>query len=86
MRVYLATGSLEDDPGNPFESLRAVANHKRFTEVLPGRNYSGLVLTSELIEGETHMSVIPPLLYRGLREVLSTTDTDAMSSAPLAAP
>jgi len=84
-RVYLATGSLEDDPGNPFESLRAVANHKRFTELLRSRNYSGLTPTSELIEGETHMSVIPPLLYRGLREVLATTNIDAMPSAPLEA-
>lgn len=69
-RVYLATGSLEDDPGNPFETLSAVKNQQRFTELLQSRNYSDLTLTSELIDGETHMSVIPALLYRGLREVL----------------
>lgn len=71
-RVYIASGSLEDDPGSPFEGLGAVRNQNRFTELLKSRGYSGLILTSEIIEGESHMSVIPPLLYRGLREVLGT--------------
>ena len=36
-------------------------------QTLLERNYDELQITSEIIPGESHMTVIPSLIYRGIR-------------------
>jgi predicted alpha/beta superfamily hydrolase len=60
-QVFMGVGSLE-------EEIR-IANIHRLCQALEGRGYDGLRLTMDIFEGETHWSVIPYSICRGLRVV-----------------
>ncbi len=64
--VYLAAGELEEaqDVKQAF-----VSNVYRLEAALRARNYPGLVLERRIFEGETHMSVYPGAVTRGLGAV-----------------
>jgi predicted alpha/beta superfamily hydrolase len=77
--VFISVGALEEDPANP-EDFRMVTNTHRLANLLVDRAYPGLNLTTHEFEGETHLSVIPATLSRGLREVFAL-DVEAMQAA-----
>lgn len=51
--------------------LLMVTNMQAMASVLEQRNYPSLRLTQHVFEGETHLSVIPATLSRGLRAVFA---------------
>lgn len=63
-RVLLTAGSLEES------TAEAVS---RLAEILSRREYEGLDLVTHVFEGETHLSVIPATMSRGLRELFGST-------------
>lgn len=66
--VFLAVGALEEDARNPMLArFRLVTNVERLAETLRGRGYPSLRLRTSVLEGETHTSVVPVALARGLR-------------------
>jgi len=66
-RVFLSVGELEAIYEPAF--ARMVSNVVELNEVLVSRKYAGLELTMHRFEGETHLSVIPATMSRGLREI-----------------
>ena len=62
--VYIAFGALEGDWVKPAED---------FYRLLESRNYEGLTLKFELLDGETHTSVLARTLMTGLRHILKTS-------------
>lgn len=70
-RVHLTAGAREEGTGSPrLDAYRLVSNTRLLAERLRGRNDPGLDVTFEVLAGETHTSVVPPALVRGLRAVL----------------
>jgi predicted alpha/beta superfamily hydrolase len=71
-RVFLAVGGREqlDDPMIE-PGFQFVTNLECLAAALRGRDYPGLQLTSHVFEDETHVSVVPALCSRGLREVFA---------------
>jgi predicted alpha/beta superfamily hydrolase len=65
--VFLSVGVLEAVYEPAFAGM--VSNVARFAEVLHSRNYPGLYLITQIFENETHFSVIPATMSRGLRAV-----------------
>jgi len=67
--IFLSVGSLEaiTEPG--FAAM--VSNVARLTEILTSRKYPGLKLTTHIFDNETHLSVIPAMMSRGLRTVFA---------------
>ncbi len=61
-RIYLAVGSRERNTRHDM-----VADLERFGAQLESRDYDGLVLRFEVLDGETHNSVFPRALTNGLR-------------------
>jgi predicted alpha/beta superfamily hydrolase len=61
-RVFMSAGSLEGAPD-------AGSLMMRLANTLQGRNYAGLELTTHVFEEETHLSVVPATISRGLRVV-----------------
>lgn len=66
-KVFLSVGALEAIYEPKFAAM--VANVEKLTEILRSRNYHGLELTSHIFDNETHLSVIPATMSRGLRVV-----------------
>lgn len=68
-RVFFSVGQLEDrmDPRYPM-----VADLREFTERLTRRKYKGLELEAHFFDDETHGSVIPATVSKGLRFVYSS--------------
>ena len=64
VKLYLSVGALEQDL-----VYNMVANLVELSTVLETRDYSGFSLTTEIIEGEDHYSVIPFSISKGLRAV-----------------
>lgn len=64
-RVFMAGGSLEEAPDDP--ELLMVTNVQKMAAALQDRNYENLELTTHIFEDETHFSVIPATISRGLR-------------------
>lgn len=60
-KVFMGAGSLEPEP--------VVANMCRLDEALQNRGYDSLRLKTHVFEGETHLSVVPYNLSRGLKVV-----------------
>ncbi len=60
-RAFFARGLLE--------SAEAVADVREMVEVLDGRQYSGFEFEARFFEAETHLSVIPVTISRGLRYI-----------------
>ena len=69
LRLYLSAGELEQDL-----VYNMVANLEELSSVLETRDYSGFSLTTEIIEGEDHYSVIPFSISKGLRAVNELDD------------
>ena len=69
-RVFMSVGSLEE-PGPDAQSAAAmmVSNVREMDRILRTREYPGLELTTHVFDDETHLSVIPATLSRGLRVV-----------------
>jgi len=65
--IFLSVGALEAIFEPEFAAM--VANVQELTEVLMSRQYPGLKLISHIFEDETHLSVIPATMSRGLRAV-----------------
>jgi len=78
--VFMSVGGLEEDPANEADFAKMVTNTHRMASMLSDRAYPSLNLTTHEFEGETHLSVIPATLSRGLREVFAP-DVEAMRAA-----
>jgi len=62
-KVFMSAGSLE--------SAAQIANMKQMAQTLRDREYPSLELTTWLFEGETHLSVIPGTISKGLASVFA---------------
>jgi hypothetical protein len=69
--VFLGVGSLEEGVGLPWlDRFRTVTNVRRLRERLESRGSPSLRVDARVFEGETHTSVVPVVLTRGLRWAL----------------
>ncbi len=66
-KVFLSAGDLEAIYEPAFAGM--LSNVVKLNETLTWRKYYGLDLVSHIFHNETHMSVIPGTMSRGLREV-----------------
>jgi len=60
-KVFISLGALEKED--------MIANMRKLAETLQDRGYDGLELTTYIFEHETHLSVAPAAMSRGLRVV-----------------
>ncbi len=67
--LFLGVGGLEEEDGAPYWP---VSNLARMDAALRSRPYPGLRLTHHVFADETHMSVFPGALSRGLRAVFGS--------------
>ena len=65
-QLFISCGVLEDEAPRYGQSL---SNIKNFVALLEARNYGGLEIKTAYFEGETHLSVIPATISRGLRAI-----------------
>ncbi len=78
-RAYLSIGEHEQaDSGTAYALLGR--NYERLVALLRERAYPELAWTAEIIPGETHASVIPFALSRGIRWLF---DRDGLPLAPV---
>jgi predicted alpha/beta superfamily hydrolase len=73
-RVYFAVGAEEGSMVN---------NLQDFAAQLKAHDYQGLEFDSQVFEGETHMSVIPTTISRGLRYLYASPAKDAIEKQRL---
>jgi predicted alpha/beta superfamily hydrolase len=67
-KLFLAVGGLEEPEHQPvLARFRLVSNVRTLAERLESRGYPSLEVTAQVLEGETHTSVVPVGLTRGLR-------------------
>ncbi|MFH1763372.1 MAG: alpha/beta hydrolase-fold protein [Gemmatimonadota bacterium] len=72
-RVFLSVGlSEEPEDGSGLAPYRMVTNVRTLAETLTTRQYRGLEVRTHFFEGETHMSVVPATISRGLRYIYTT--------------
>jgi predicted alpha/beta superfamily hydrolase len=64
-QLFLSSGFLEDNE----ENGETVSHVKELVEILESRNYSGLQIKTAYFEDETHISVVPAQISRGLRSI-----------------
>jgi predicted alpha/beta superfamily hydrolase len=71
-RIHMVTGSFETVAPGPRFNTRSdlVADMERMRETMDGRGYAGLRITSEVAQGEDHLTVFPDVVTRGLLAVL----------------
>lgn len=70
-RVFMGVGALEQSLGIPYvDAMKTVTNVGRMAERLRSRGYPGLSVDDHVFPDETHTSVVPAVLSRGLRAVL----------------
>lgn len=67
-KLFLSVGALEAVLEPKFAAM--VDNVEKLADLLRGRNYPSLELVTHIFENETHLSVIPATMSRGLRELL----------------
>jgi predicted alpha/beta superfamily hydrolase len=74
-RVFMLTGGYETLGPPPLYERKhdLVQDMRRFERTLAGRDHPGLVVTSEVVEGEDHLTVYPDVFIRGLLAVLPGT-------------
>jgi predicted alpha/beta superfamily hydrolase len=63
-KIFVSIGSEESDE-------LGMNDYKKFVKVLKQRNYADLQWSSHIFEGETHVSVLPATISRGLRAIYS---------------
>ncbi len=68
-RMFLSVGSLEQ--GEPTYPM--VTDMQALTKTLKGRHYEGFEFRAHIFDDETHVSVVPATISRGLRFIYSTT-------------
>jgi len=69
-RLFMSVDGLEEDPNNDrLRPFAMVSNLERMTSTLQRRAYPGLKLDTVVFPAETHLSVIPATMSRGLRSV-----------------
>jgi predicted alpha/beta superfamily hydrolase len=74
-RVFISVGALEEKEGNQREAVLAmVSNVRKLARILQERNYPNLRLTTHVFDDETHISVTPGALSRGIRMVYQGKD------------
>ncbi len=68
-KVFMSAGSQEEVMMPPFRDAPAafVSHVRSFATRLRGRGYDGLELTTHIFEDESHVSVVPGAMSRGLR-------------------
>ena len=72
-QLVLAVGELEENPRIPMlAQFKMVTNVHRMAESLSSRGYESLRLTKMVLDGESHTSVVPVALTRGLRAIYSS--------------
>ena len=70
-KVFLAVGELEETPEIPIlAKFKSVSNVRKLADLLFQRDDHSLNIMLDVIAGETHTSVIPVALTRGLRRCL----------------
>ena len=67
-RVFMSAGSLEEAENEP-DPTAMVTNMNHLAKIMRDRDYAGLELKTHIFEGETHLSVIPATISRGLRGI-----------------
>ena len=66
--LYMGVGALEEGVGLPWlDAFKTVTNVERMAGLLNSRAYPSLRLEHRVFEGETHTTVVPAVLTRGLR-------------------
>ena len=79
-RVFLSVGLLEERDGDEqLAKLAQVKNLREFIEVLKHRGYEGLELQTRFFEDETHTSVIPATISKGLRFIYAKKEGGSVS-------
>ena len=71
-RIHMVTGSYEAiAPGPRYNTTNdLVADMERMRRILASRDHAGLTITSEVAQGEDHLTVFPDVVTRGLLAVL----------------
>ncbi len=69
-QIFISVGGLEEE-GEAVKPFAMISNARAMSKRLESRGYPGLKLTSHVFEGETHLSVVPATLSRGLRAVFA---------------
>jgi len=67
-KVYIATGSYEIEEFGMYYDM--VGDHVRFVELLKSRDYGGLQLKDEVVQGTDHYTTFPVGLAKGLNWLL----------------
>ena len=78
--VFISVGALEEAVNPEPDDSRMVSNTVEMAERLRTRGYPNLRLTEHVFESETHLSVIPATMSRGLR-ALFAADAAALQAA-----
>ncbi len=68
----MSAGALEAIYEPEFAAM--VGNVEKLNHILTLRAYKGLELTCHIFENETHLSVIPATMSRGLRSVFESKE------------
>ena len=71
-KVFMSAGTLEAIYEPEFAAM--VGNVEKLNRILTLRAYKGLELTCHIFENETHLSVIPATMSRGLRSVFESKE------------
>ena len=66
--VFMSVGALEESEDEPDESSM-VSDMQKLAKTLEARSYENLKLTTHLFENETHASVAPAAISRGLKAI-----------------
>lgn len=75
-RAYIGVGGLEEGAGIPgLDEWKLITNARRLAERLSTLAATHPDVAFEVLPGETHTSVVPAVLTRGLRAVLRATRT-----------
>lgn len=67
-KIFMSVGLLEEAEDSD-DSSRMVTNMQKLARTLRGRGYDSLELETCIFEDETHLSVIPAAISRGLRVI-----------------
>lgn len=66
-KVFMTVGGLEESEEDSDAAM--MTNMRRLAETLQGRGYASLKLVTHVFDAETHVSVIPASISRGLKAV-----------------
>jgi predicted alpha/beta superfamily hydrolase len=71
--IFFSVGSLEESKEEP-DDAKMVSNLNKIVEIMQDREYEGLKLVSHIFDDETHLSVLPAAVSRGLRKLYLDED------------